>query len=220
MNSVKIKLCGITNTEDAKLIVDLDFDFIGLIFVESSPRYVSLSVAKEIYSICKGRKKIVGIFQNQNIDFINNIVKSIKLDFLQFHGNEDISICENFSLPYIKTISVNQNGSLSHNIHDYNSSNALLFDTKIDNQSGGTGKTFDWELLHKNEGFHLFAKTNPFFISGGLNPDNVSKLILNYKPWGIDVSSGLEYNARKKDITLVKKFLENVRIAENSCEKD
>tara|TARA_B100000029_G_scaffold505762_1_gene587051 strand:+ start:14773 stop:15435 length:663 start_codon:yes stop_codon:yes gene_type:complete len=220
MNTVKIKLCGITNIDDAKLIVDLDFDYIGLIFVDASPRCLSLSTATQIYNICKDRKKIIGVFQNQRTNFLENIIKNIEFDFLQFHGNESATLCESFNIPYIKTISINPDGNLSQDIQNYQSSFALLLDTKINNKTGGTGKVFDWKMLHDNDEFKDFIKTKPYFISGGLNLLNIADLIKNYKPWGIDISSGVESMIGKKDITLVKKFLENVKIAENFNEKN
>ncbi|MEC9206187.1 MAG: phosphoribosylanthranilate isomerase [Pseudomonadota bacterium] len=207
MNKTKIKFCGLTNTDDVKYALDLDIDYLGLVFVKSSPRYIDISKAEEIYKICNDSKKLVGVFMNQSEEFINNILRNIQLNLLQFHGQEESEMCNSFKLPYIKTIHLTDQNNFNIN---YKKAFAFLLDSKGKDGSGGTGIKFDWETIKTLEG-----AGKQLFVAGGLNHTNVKELVLKYKPWGIDVSSGIELEKRKKSHSLMKKFVENVRMADS-----
>lgn len=218
MNKTKIKFCGFTNTDDVKYALDLDIDYLGLVFVESSPRCIDISRAEAIYKTCNNSKKLVGVFMNQPKEFINNIIKNINLDFLQFHGQEEFEMCNSFNIPYIKTIHVTNPKNINMN---YKEAFAYLLDTKGKNGSGGTGKKFNWDVITELK--KIVNKTHKIpeeiekqiFVAGGLSHTNIKELILKYKPWGVDVSSGIESEKGKKSETLMKKFVENVRMADS-----
>ena len=201
----KIKICGITNTEDALAASKLDIDYIGLIFISESPRCVSITTAEKI---CKNIvKNKVGVFINQSYDDIAKILKSINLDVLQFHGKEDKEFCLQFNKPFFKTIGVNDNS-----IEFYDESiEKFIIDTSVDGISGGTGKTFDWSLLESSRKLSNILKNKDYLVAGGLNIDNIKTLLTKYNPAGLDLSSGLEYNIGKKDINLMERFVNIVR---------
>ena len=214
MTKTKIKFCGITSVEDYLFISDLiDVNFIGMIFTNKSPRCLAIENANKILESTKRQKSIVGVFMDQSEDDINNILKEVDLDILQFHGDEALEFCESFNKPFIKTLHIN-NQSFIYNSDFKNTANYFLLDTSIDNKHGGTGKKFDWDLLSKNITISDLKNNSSYFVAGGLNPSNVAELIIQHKPYGIDVSSGLESSIGKKDHLLMKKFIENVRISE------
>ncbi len=207
MDKTRIKLCGFTNTDDVKYALDLDINYIGLVFVESSPRYIDIAKAEDICRICNDSKELVGVFMNQSKEFINNIKKNIKLDFLQFHGQEESNMCNSFNIPYIKTLHPTDQKSMNIN---YKEAFAYLLDTKGKNSSGGTGKRFNWNIIKE-----LKSVEKELFVAGGLNHTNVRELILKHNPWGVDISSGIELEKGKKSHSLMKKFVENVRMADS-----
>tara|TARA_B100001996_G_scaffold281597_1_gene222004 strand:- start:4545 stop:5204 length:660 start_codon:yes stop_codon:yes gene_type:complete len=217
MNRTLIKFCGMTHTDDVKFASDADIDFIGLIFVKESPRCLNLHQAEKLINACKNKKPTVGIFMNQTKAFINNIIDNISIDFLQFHGDEPEEFCKDFNKKYFKTISITN--TINYDIKHKDSASAFIIDNQKDDSSS-SGKTFDWKMLENNMDL-IELKKNNYFIAGGLNPDNIKKLIIKHQPKGLDVSSGIEHSIGKKDFNLMKKFIENVRISEKeSYEKN
>lgn len=221
MSKTKIKFCGITSVEDYLFINDLiDVNYIGMIFTNKSPRCLTIDRANKILQSSTKQKSIVGVFMNQSEASINKILKEVDLDILQFHGDETLDFCKSFNKPFIKTVHIS-NQSFEFNSEFKNTANYFLLDTSIDNKHGGTGKKFNWDLLSDNVIISDIVNKSSFFVAGGLNPTNVSKLIIDHKPYGVDVSSGLESSVGKKDHLLMKKFIENVRISEKvSYEKN
>ena len=214
MTRTNIKFCGITTIDDYIFISDQqDVNFIGLIFTDKSPRCLNIIHANKILNSTSRKKSIVGVFMDQSESYIKNIVDNVNLDILQFHGNETLEFCRKFNKPFIKTLHINDK-LLDFNLDFQKYINHFLIDTTFNNMHGGTGKSFNWELLSNDPTISHLIKNNPCFIAGGLNADNVGNLISAYKPYGVDVSSGLESSVGKKDHLLMKKFLENVRISE------
>ena len=214
MAKTQIKFCGITSIEDYLFINDLiDVNLVWMIFTNKSPRCLTIEGANKILESTKRQKSIVGVFMDQSEDYINDILKKVDLDILQFHGDETLDFCKSFNKQFIKTLHIS-NQSLVYNSDFKNVANYFLLDTSIDNNHGGTGKRFNWDLLSKNNTISDLINNSSYFIAGGLNHSNVAELIIQHKPYGIDVSSGLESSIGKKDHLLMKKFIENVRISE------
>ena len=214
MTKTFIKFCGITSIDDYKYINDQnDVNYIGMIFAEESPRCLTTKIANQILSSATKNKSIVGVFMNQQENEIWNIIKNVELDILQFHGDESVDYCMQFNKPFIKTLHVN-NKSLRFNSTYENNADYFLIDTSIKGEHGGTGTKFDWNLMSDDSNISRIIENHSCFIAGGLDVNNISDLISQYKPYGIDVSSGLESSVGKKDHLLMKKFLENVRISE------
>lgn len=204
-NRTKVKICGITNLEDARFASGALADYLGFIFYPDSPRYIEPAKAGAINNWIEGPLK-VGVFVNQPLDDVNRIVKETGIDMVQLHGSESPEYCSLIESPVIKAIHISENtlvNDLQNKALEYSSvADYLLFDTKISGQWGGTGKIFDWNVLES------ISKEIPFFLSGGLNASNVKKAIETVQPAVVDLSSGLEESPGLKDFDKVEEFFE------------
>ena len=200
----KIKICGITNEADALFCAEAGADFLGFIFVPSSPRHIEPEKAAEIAKRLRetaNAPKIVGVFKDASVESINEIAF---LDLVQLHGSESDDDIAALDIPAIKTLHV---GDTMPDTHAASSSAWLLFDTFDKQRSGGTGKRFDWSLLA------AYERSKPFFLSGGLTPDNVVAAVSMVRPDAIDVASGVEASPGLKDHDKVARLFERVRRA-------
>ena len=221
MKKTLIKVCGITDINDMKYASNIeDIDYLGIIFAKESPRCVDLNLAEKLINACDKTKNIVAVFMNQSKDDIEDVIKNLDFNILQFHGHESVDFCNFFKKPFIKTFHI-ENKKLNIDINFIKYAHAFLLDTSSGNSYGGTGKTFDWEILNENKFCNDTDLSLPYLTAGGLNPSNIKDLISKYSPPGVDVSSGIESSVGKKDHLLMKKFIENVRISElENYEKD
>jgi len=201
----KIKICGITNKIDALAAAALDVDMLGFVFYSKSKRSVEAKTVRDIANELPESILKVGVFVDEEKNKVIDIAQDVSLDVLQFHGDETAEYCASFKDDYkvIKAFRIKDSKSLSV-VNDY-AADFYLFDTYEKSVAGGTGKTFDWKLLKD------FEILKPLILSGGLNPDNVGRAILEVAPYGVDVSSGVESSPGKKDVGLLKKFVANVR---------
>lgn len=202
---VKVKICGITNPEDAFRIARLKPDAMGFIFYKKSPRYIAPDRAKIIIKLTPKSIKKAGVFVNEKAERIKKVAGSLRLDMLQFHGEETPAFCAKFkNYKVIKALRIRNKGSF-RNLKSYPAW-AFLLDTYEKNVSGGTGKSFNWQLIKKAK---LPRKT--IFLSGGLNSRNVSTAVKLIRPDWVDVSSSVEIKPGKKDYKKVKAFIKAVR---------
>ena len=202
-SSPRVKVCGTTRLKDALLAVECGADAIGFIFYKKSPRHVSAKTAKEICSKLPPFVHRVGVFVNETADTVNRIAERCGLDAVQLHGDESPAFCKKIKCRVIKVVRVKDVASLkemSRYVVD-----GFLLDTYKEDQWGGTGKVFDWELAVRAK------KKGPVILAGGLNPRNVKAAIKKVQPYGVDVSSGVEQSPGKKDPKKVKAFLKAVR---------
>lgn len=204
----KIKICGITNLEDARFAAGALVDYLGFIFYEKSPRYIEPGEAGAIINWIEGPEK-VGVFVNQPLDDVNRIAKETGLDYVQLHGDESVEYCELVDKPIIKVIHIEEETVdylLKHQVEQYAEvADYLLFDTKIDGKWGGTGTAFDWNILKK------IGDDIPFFLSGGLSTDNIKKAIETVQPFAVDVSSSLEQKPGLKDFGKIEAFMDEIK---------
>jgi phosphoribosylanthranilate isomerase len=200
---VKVKVCGTTRLKDAMLAVECGADAIGFIFYKKSPRCVTAKTAKEICSKLPPFVQRVGVFVNETAEKINRIADRCGLDAVQLHGDESPAFCKKIRHRVIKAVRVKDPGSLK-DLSRY-PVDGFLLDTYKEDQWGGTGKVFDWELAARAK------KYGPVILAGGLNPRNVKAAIQKVQPYGVDVSSGVEQSPGKKDPKKVKAFLKAVR---------
>jgi len=204
-------MCGITNLEDARFAAGALVDYLGFIFYEKSPRHIEPGEAGAIINWIEGPEK-VGVFVNQPLDDVNRIAKETGLDYVQLHGDESPEYCELVDKPIIKVIHIEDETVeylLKHQIEQYSKvAEFLLFDTKIDGLWGGTGKSFDWDLLNDMD------LEIPYFLSGGLNASNVKEAIETVTPYAIDVSSSLEQKPGLKDFGKIEAFMDELRTLE------
>jgi phosphoribosylanthranilate isomerase len=204
----KIKICGLTNLEDARFAAGALIDYLGFIFYDKSPRYIEPGEAGAIINWIEGPKK-VGVFVNQPLDDVNRIAKETGLDLVQLHGDESLEYCQQVEKPVIKVIHITVETSkedLKTQIEKYAEvAKYLLFDSKVGDQWGGTGKTFDWHMLQE------ITEDVPFFLSGGLNASNVKEAISTISPYAIDVSSGIEEKPGLKDFDKIDALMDEMR---------
>lgn len=200
MATVRVKICGITNQVDASDAIALGADAIGFIFHPPSPRYVSPEKVAEIIAGLPPFVSTVGLFVDMKFEDVRKAIDASGIGCLQFHGEEEESLCDSFGLPWFKTIKMMQGADVVEKVGRYNRSSAVLFDTGDSNLAGGTGKTFDWELIPQ-------SMNKPYIVAGGLNAQNVSKVIKMTKPFAVDVCSGVESEKGKKDKSKLKDFI-------------
>ncbi len=208
MNKSKIKICGINEIKTIDCCVSNEIEYCGLIFYEKSPRFVNLELAKKIINYVYNKKIIpVGVFVNKPLNEIKKIIKKTCLKHIQLHGNEDNNyinqLKKEFDLKIIKSIGINNKDDL-RKMDDLQLSDYFLFDykPKINELPGGNAKKFDWSLLQN------ITISKPWFISGGINKNNVNKLLENLTPYGIDISSGVEDKPGIKNINKIKDIVE------------
>ena len=201
----KIKVCGITNLEDANAAVSFGADALGFVFYPKSPRKVTPETAKNIISSLPQSITTVGVFVDEDKAKVEETASYTGLDIIQFHGSESPEYC-NFSRNIIKAIRVKELSDLKQ-LSDY-SAYAFLLDTYSPNVIGGTGQVFKWEIAVEAK------KYGKIILAGGLNPDNIEEAIKFVQPYGVDVSSGVEGTEKgKKDHKKLQLFIERARDA-------
>src|SRR5271154_1643746 len=203
----RVKICGITNLADAQAAVEAGADALGFIFYEKSPRFVLPKAAAEISKQLPAFLMRVGVFVNAPEDFILRAISEAGLTMLQFHGDEPPEFCTQFGLMSMKAFRVRDAESLKQIPHYQ--TDAYLLDAFSSTTLGGTGKTFNWDLAVEAQKFG-----KPIFIGGGLTPENVTDAVKKVKPFGVDVSSGVESSPGKKDATKVRAFISAVKAAQ------
>lgn len=189
--TTRVKICGLTRVEDALYAAALGADYLGFVFVEESPRYVDPLVCGSIADALAPHSRTVGVFRNAPIEEVRRIAEIARLDLVQLHGDETYRL----ELPTIKAFNVKDTLPDTSTEADY-----LLFDT-----GGGTGRTFDWTLLAG------YPRTKPFFLAGGITPENVAEAVARTNPFGIDVSSGVEESPGVKDHRKLRTLFERIR---------
>jgi len=208
---LKVKICGITKKADAHAAVGYGAYALGFVFYAKSPRSVSPEKAKEIIVSLPPDITTVGVFVDEQPDRIKEIVSLVGLDIIQLHGSESSEDCKIHDKIY-KAIRVQELSDLEQ-LAKYDVS-AFLLDTYSPDEHGGTGKTFNWDIAVEAK------KYGNIILAGGLNPDNIEEAIKHVKPYGIDVSSGVEGSTKGiKDHSKLKLFIERARKAfqEISC---
>jgi phosphoribosylanthranilate isomerase len=198
---VRVKICGICDAASAAMAAEAGADLMGFHFC-SSQRRVSPEEAKAIIDGLAVRPKIVGVFIDQSEDEVRQIADFTGLDLVQLHGSEPRGF--DAGRPVIMVLKV-QGGAI-HGADDW--PDPIMLDSWSADQRGGTGKTWDWELARP------LLSTRRVFIAGGLEPGNVGKVVSDFKPYGVDVSSGVEASIRVKDPAKVRAFVRAVRLAE------
>ena len=204
----KIKICGITNLDDALAAADLGVDFLGFVFSEKSPRQIKIKDAIAIIKSLPSSVATVGLFVDQEELAVKMIFDKCRLDYFQFHGGESPDYCKRIKEKgkVIKAFRIKEERSIEE-LANYDVEMYLL-DAYNEDKFGGTGAVFNWDLAVKAKKYD-----RPIIIAGGLNPENVAQALGKVRPYGVDVSSGVEKSPGKKDAQLMKKFIQQVRSA-------
>lgn len=200
----QVKICGITNLEDALISAGFGADAIGFNFYSKSPRYVEPNGVRVIVEQLPANILTIGVFVDANIDLIREVVQTARLGAVQLHGNETPELAkvlqETLERPVIKAFRVS-NDFKAEKVLQFDV-DAILLDAYSPKMYGGTGETFDWEIARQVR--RIFPK---MYLAGGLSPDNVRQAITEVSPFAVDVSSSLESSPGKKDPELLKRFI-------------
>ncbi|MEQ1532574.1 MAG: phosphoribosylanthranilate isomerase [Sideroxydans sp.] len=200
----RIKICGITREQNLHAVANSGADAIGLVFYEKSPRHVSVQHAARLMRVVPPFVTVVGLFVNPTADYVRQVLATISLDVLQFHGEESPAFCEQFGKPYLKAIRVKAGVNLVECATEFSGAQGLLLDAFVEGTQGGTGESFDWALIPQNLAL-------PVILSGGLNAGNVAAAIKQVRPYAVDVSSGVEAAKGIKDAAKVAAFIQEVK---------
>ncbi|MSQ73097.1 MAG: phosphoribosylanthranilate isomerase [Betaproteobacteria bacterium] len=203
----RIKVCGITRVEDAVAAAHLGADAIGMVFWSGSARFVNFDQARRIGSAVGPFVSTVGVFVDPSSEEVAAALDAECCSVLQFHGREAPSFCNAFGRPWLKAFRVGKGVDLIESIEPYKNAAGWMFDTWDVRLAGGTGETFDWNLLPK-------TMLRPLLLSGGLTPENVGIAIRKLRPWAVDVSSGVESDKGVKDVSKIAAFIAGVRNAD------
>jgi len=207
-----IKICGIQNEETLLCCERNKINFFGMIFYPKSPRNISIDKAIALQKLSRDLKiNGVGVFVDKNINELKEVIENLKLKFIQLHGSEDeiyINDLKKIGVKIIKSISIARKKDL-RKIKDYKSADYLLFDYKPlkGELPGGNSKSFDWKILKNLE------TDKPWFLSGGINTNNIKQILEDIDPLGIDLSSGVEKELGIKDNHIINNFIEKLKNA-------
>jgi phosphoribosylanthranilate isomerase len=202
--SIFIKICGITNLEDAKFSITDGADAIGFIQSKKSERFVSLETLNDIKDAIGIDFLTIPVFVNPSREDVVNFLSIFPNSILQFHGDEEEEFCKAFNKPYIKAINVSKQEDLINDLNKYKDSFAYLLDSGDSQNRGGTGETFDWKLIPKD-------LSNKIIVAGGLDSNNIEVLLSEVSPFGVDVSSGVESKIGVKDHSKIDNFIKLVK---------
>jgi phosphoribosylanthranilate isomerase len=188
---MKVKICGITQKDDALYAVDLGADILGFIFVQKSPRFIEPEKALDIIKALPSSVLTIGVFADAPNNYIFDIINGTGIKCLQFHGNETPEQCKGYPIEVVKAFRVHE--EFDFNLLCHYKLNTFLLDTCVEGILGGTGKTFDWNIATEAKKF------GRIILAGGLNPENIGNAIQIVRPYAVDVNSGVESSPGKKD---------------------
>lgn len=201
-----MKICGITNPQDAHAAVAQGADALGLVFYPPSTRAVSIQQARAVVRDLPPFVTVVGLFVNEGREKIGEVLSRVRIDLLQFHGNESPDDCIGYSCPYIKAVRMRDGVDLRAERETYAGAAGLLLDTYRKGVPGGTGDTFDWGAIPADI-------AGSIILAGGLAPDNVEQAIQQVSPYAVDVSGGVERESGIKDQEKISAFMRGVERA-------
>jgi phosphoribosylanthranilate isomerase len=201
---LKVKICGITNLDDARAAVDAGADALGFMFFDQSPRHVSIDAVAQITSRISPYVLKVGVFVDPDPELVMAAITGCGVNLLQFHGEERPDFCRQFGIMSMKAFRIRDAVSLER-LPAYHT-DAWLLDSYIAGKQGGTGESFNWDLAVEAKKFG-----RPIFLAGGLTPLNVAEAVRQVRPYGVDVSSGVEASPGKKDARKIRDFIKAAR---------
>jgi len=203
MLRTRIKICGITRAEDANAVVNAGADAIGLVFYPPSPCAVSIEQAAAAVADVPAFITVTALFVNPTVEEVQSVIDSVRIDLIQFHGDEDDDFCRQFNRPYIKALRVRQASDVVASCMRFPGALAILLDSYKPGVPGGTGETFDWSLVPE-------TPPKPIVLAGGLEPSNVASAIEQIHPFAVDISGGVEAAKGIKDHGKIIEFVNEV----------
>ncbi len=207
MTHTRIKFCGLTRAEDVRLAVELGVDYIGLVFAPRSPRKLLLGQARMLRELVPEEIGVVALVMDNAAAEIKAIVENVQPDLLQFHGSEDDAFCAGFNVPFLKAIAMGGGtDDAAARAAGFPSAYGYLLDGHAQGEQGGSGQRFDWKRVPRLD--------KPVLLAGGLSSENVAIAIRTARPWGVDVSSGIESAPGIKHPERMRLFLDEARRAD------
>ena len=202
--TVRVKICGITSSEQALMAQQYGADALGLVIYEKSPRYVNVQQAAKIRASITGSTTAIALLVNPSVSLVEQVIAEVKPDYIQFHGDETAEFCQQFNFPFIRAVRMRDGLDIDAEVAAYNAEGGFLFDAWSDDLYGGTGHSFDWSRLPSTTDYKLI-------LAGGLKPDNVADAVAKTNPYMVDVSGGVEASPGQKDPAKVKAFISQVK---------
>ncbi len=199
----RVKICGITRPQDARFAADRGADSIGLVFHQPSARAITIEQALELRRVVPPFVTVTALFLDESAGWVSQVVQQLRPDCLQFHGNESPEFCERWQTPYIKAIPMGSIDDPDAYAQTYNLAQGFLLDSNVAGRLGGSGDTFDWSKIPSSFDY-------PLVLAGGINSSNVAAAIKRVKPWGVDVSTGVEVSRGVKSTALIDQFFDEV----------
>jgi len=203
---VKVKICGIRRLEDALVAAEYGADALGFVFYKKSMRFISPSSARKIIKKLPPFISTVGVFVNPSLEELKRVIEISGIQFVQLHGEENPELVDDLKIPFIKGLRIEKKIE-EKELKAWKSASAFLIEGKSEKGYGGTGTGFDYEVVKP------FTQNYRIIIAGGLNPSNVSWVVKRLKPYGVDVSSGVEESPGVKSHKLIKEFIRNAKSA-------
>lgn len=203
MTRTRVKICGISRSEDALAAAAAGADALGFVFYPASRRWLEPALAARIMATLPPFVTTVGLFLNAEAALVRDVLARVPLDLLQFHGTEEPAYCASFGRPYIKAVPMGEGGDVVDYGRRFDSAQALLLDSHRSGTSGGRGERFDWSRVPA-------MRPKPIILAGGLDAASVGQAIRQLRPYGVDVSSGVETAPGIKDAALIQAFIRNV----------
>lgn len=205
---IAVKICGITNDEDARVAVEAGADALGFIMYRKSPRYVDVAMVKRIIAALPPFVVPVGVFVNEEAKVVREVMDTCGFGLAQLHGDEPATYCQDLGRPVMKAIRLKDRGTFLAlaEFHGRATVRGFVIDAFSDHAYGGTGQTVDWSLAAE------VARSSAVLLAGGLTPENVADAVRQVRPYGVDVSSGVEASPGKKDHAKVRAFIRAAKL--------
>lgn len=202
----RVKFCGLTRAEDARVAIDLGVDALGLVFVPQSKRFLDPDRANALLAGVAPLVQVIGLFMDASAADVAAVLDAVPLDVLQFHGRESPEYCRQFRRPYIKALAMGDGVDVVRTASGYAAARGVLLDAHRSGEQGGTGQRFDWSLIPA-------ALADRIILAGGLTPENVAEAITDVRPYAVDVSSGIESAPGIKCPRRMQQFMNEVESA-------
>ena len=209
MSIPRVKICGITRVQDAATAAQAGADAIGMVFYAASARYLNdLLLARDIAQAVGPFVCVTALFVDAVQSEVEKVLAKVPVNLLQFHGNENSHYCASFDFPYLKALRVKDKISLERELALFPGASGILLDTYVKGKPGGTGESFNWELVPQH-------KPQAIIVAGGLTPNNVAAALQQTRAYGVDVSGGVESAPGIKSPELIRRFISNAKSVED-----
>ena len=209
MSRTRIKCCGMTRVEDARLAAELGADAIGVVITARSKRRVDLAQARAIVAAMPPFVTTGALLMDDSVETVRSVIEQVQPDLLQFHGAESDAWCAQFGRPYLKAVAMGEGAAALPRLREFPRAVGLLLDGHGLGEPGGSGKAFDWSLMPTE-------LPQPLLLAGGLHAGNVGEAIRLARPWAVDVASGIEASPGIKDPERMADFIAAVRAADRA----